>query len=174
MRHRVDFIFKSVNQSFVGILAIVFIKPLIAFSSEIMQMIFVIRNIKSRKLAYTEFKIHIAHISNFLCIVDCFGVTCKHLTHFIFCFKIKFRSFELHSVAVIDCSVGLNTEKNIVNRAVLFFDIVTIVCCNNVNTDFTGNFYKAWNYPFLFLNSVVLKLYKKVLTPEYITVKFCL
>ena len=150
------------------------VESFVAFSSEIMQMVFIIGNIKSRKLAHAKFKIYIAHIGNFLCIVDCFGVICKYLTHFIFCFKIKFGCFELHSVAVIDCSVGLNTEKNTVNCAVLLFNIVAIVCCNNINTDFTGYFYKAWNYSLLFLNSVVLKLYKKVLFSEHITVKFSL
>ena len=151
-----------------------FIKSLVAFSSEIMQMVFVVWNIKSWKFAYTKFKIHIAHIGNFLRIVDCFGIICENFTHFFFCFKIKFGCLKLHSVAVVDGSVSLNTEKNIVNCAVLLFNVVAIVCCNNVHTDFTGNFYKAWNYSLLFLNSVVLKLYKKVLFSKHITVKFSL
>ena len=146
------------------------IQALVAITSEIFKVVFVVWNIKVRKLANTELKLNVASVSNFLGILNCLRIFREKLTHFLFGFQIKFVRLKFHSIIVVYRAVSLNTEKYIVGFAVLFFNIMTVVCCDNINADFICYANKIWDNSLLFFNSVVLKLNKEIVFAEQIPV----
>ena len=145
-------------------------KSVIAVSAEEIEVIFSVWHVKTRKLALSERKTHVASPGDFMRVFYCLRTAREKRAHFILGFEVEFIGLKLHFTFVVDGGVCLNTKQDSVSFAVLALGVVAVVCSNKLGADFIGYFYQARYYSLFLGYVVVLKLDEKVIFSEQVLI----
>ena len=146
------------------------VQALVALPPEIIEVVFVVGNIKMRQLAHAELKLNITAFGYLMRVFDSALVVFEDGSHLILGLHIEFLGLELHPVGVVEGAVGLYAEQDAVYLAVLFFYVMAVVGGDHTDAYFIRDLREIWQYPFLLVYSVILQLYKEVVSAEQVAV----
>ena len=120
-------------------LAVAAVQALITLTAEIGQVILVRRHLKMRQLAFAEGEFHLTAHGDIVGVFQRLRITLEYLSHFFLGFEVEFVGLELHSVGIVQCAVGLDTEQETVRLAVLLLDIMAVVGRDKPDADLVGD-----------------------------------
>ena len=126
------------------------------------KMISAVGNFKMRKLRVAELKVVIALFGNYTCIFNSLRYMGKKLPHLLLALEIELVALKLKTVALTYRSVCCNTDKHLLNFAVLTADIMGVVCCDKRYTRFLGKPYQQRLNLLLLTDTVVLQFKIKI------------
>ena len=144
--------------------------------AQLMQILVVIppvRHIERRKMPFPELKLKAAFFGNFRRVVNRFGHVREKGAHFILAFKVKLVRFKVHSVIIVKRFSCLDAKQHVLILRVLTHEIVRVVRGDKRRVRFARKLNEERIQSFLILNSVILKLYVKLVKKLLIFVYLC-
>ncbi len=127
-------------------------------------------NIEIRQVKLTKTKVYITFFSYTQAIFNKLGSIRKQSLHFRCAFHIKLTTGKTHTLGVTNHCPGLDTKQYIVNRSILFFQVMDVIAGHQGNSSFITNLVETRNYLFFFLQAMVLYLQIEVTWAKYILV----
>ena len=129
-------------------------------------MILVIRRFEIRQLAVAELEFHMTAFGDFDGILKGFIQIAEYGAHFLLAFEVEFLGLEAH-LFVLNGTVGLDTQEDIMQGAVLLTNIVAIIGDDQTGADRTSDLDQLEIQPFLLLDPVILQFDKVILLTEH-------
>ena len=129
-------------------------------------MILVVGRFEIGELAVAELKFHMTALGDFGCILKGFVQIAEYGAHLFLTFEVEFFGLEAH-LFILDGAVGLDTQKDIMQIAVLFADIMTVVGDDQTRADGFRDLFEFIIQLFLLLDPVILQFDKVVLLAEH-------
>ena len=133
-----------------------------------------VRHIERRKMPFPELKLKAAFFGNFRRVVNRFGHVREKGAHFILAFKVKLIRFKVHSVIIVKRFSRLDAKQHVLIFRVLTHEIVRVVRGDKRRVGFARKLNEQRIQFFLILNSVILKLYVKLVKKLLIFINLCL
>ena len=113
-----------------------------------------------------EFKFHIAPFS------DCSGIGYgirkfpEDVLHLLRAFKIEFRCAEAESFRIVQRSLGLNAQHNFMSFGMLFFQIMYVIGCRELQVELFSEFNQFAINRFFLLHTVIHQFEEEVLRAD--------
>ncbi len=113
-------------------------------------------------MKFAEFNLHIAFLRHFQSVLNGFRHIGKQGLHFLRRPQVKLFLHVAHAFGVVEIALGANADQAIVGMGITFFDVMNIVGCNQLQSEFLGPANEVVIDLGLFRDSVVLEFQIKI------------
>ena len=129
-------------------------------------MIFVVRRFEIGELAVAELEFHMTALGDLGRILKGFVQIAEYGAHLLLTFEVEFFGLEAHFF-ILDGAVGLDTQKDIMQVAVLFADIMAVIGDDQTRADGFRDLFELVIQLFLLLDPVILQFDKVIFLTEH-------
>ena len=118
-------------------------------------MIFIVGRFEIGEFTIAELEFHMTALGDLNGILKGFVQIAEHGAHFFLAFEVEFLCLEAH-LFIFDGAVGLDTQEDIMQVAVLLADIVTVVSDDQTRINRSRDLDQLEIQPFLLFDPVIL------------------
>ena len=153
-----------------SLFAITLIQPFIAQFVQIFPGGHPIRHVVLRQLGHAELNLHMAAVSNLLCILHCLPRIRKQRCHLFLRFDIVLPAFIAHPVLIRQLFSRLDTEQDVMGLLVLRIGVMHVIGGRQLDPQLLGHLQQTLVHKLLLRNTVVLQLQEIIALPENVLI----